>query len=471
VAVKLIDLQLIYGVAGAREKFEDLASQLVKSEQPSADKVRIVQGDGGIDVYVGELTDPQGIHVYQCKFFPLGLEDSQKGQIRKSFQACRDGDKFRLRKWTLCLPIDLSVDEKRWFEEWRSKQADSGVEIDDPWGALKLEGLLYRETNRELREAFFKEEHLTQIRELHAMLNRLLPDIAERLRQDAAERDAARQSGALANQQDELTRFVHAARESYQNQVGHAASASGYPSKRPSNWEVVIRPSWIPAHNRINTLKECWSVVEACRVRSNGWEYPVVTRGNRESGQDWVGATRTHQLDVESWRLSQKGLFVHLFPIWDDVENLEQPKSWPWDLPKGFVPQHFLSIDVAMRAITHIFQFGMNLAETAFDPGDGTVEISVRLTGTRDRVLVTWDDIRRLRECYHATEPMLEHTWRCSREELRRAPDDIARDAASWFFERFGWHEVSGEVLLRIQSKLFADHYTTVKNLLDPRHQ
>ena len=37
-AIKLIDLQLIYGVAGAREKFEDLASQLVKSEQPNADK-------------------------------------------------------------------------------------------------------------------------------------------------------------------------------------------------------------------------------------------------------------------------------------------------------------------------------------------------------------------------------------------------------------------------------------------------
>jgi hypothetical protein len=50
VAVKLIDLQLIYGVAGAREKFEDLTSQLVKTEHPRADKVRIVRGDGGIDV-------------------------------------------------------------------------------------------------------------------------------------------------------------------------------------------------------------------------------------------------------------------------------------------------------------------------------------------------------------------------------------------------------------------------------------
>jgi hypothetical protein len=35
-AVRLIDLQLIYGVAGAREKFEELASQLVKGDQPQA---------------------------------------------------------------------------------------------------------------------------------------------------------------------------------------------------------------------------------------------------------------------------------------------------------------------------------------------------------------------------------------------------------------------------------------------------
>lgn len=48
-AVKIIDLQLIYGVAGAREKFEELASQLIRSELPLAAKVRVSKGDGGID--------------------------------------------------------------------------------------------------------------------------------------------------------------------------------------------------------------------------------------------------------------------------------------------------------------------------------------------------------------------------------------------------------------------------------------
>ena len=89
-AVKLPDLQVIYGIAGARGQFEDLTSKLMKSEEPSADKVRVKKGDGGIDVHVGDLSDPAGIDVYQCKFFPQGLGDSQKRQISDSFKQCRD---------------------------------------------------------------------------------------------------------------------------------------------------------------------------------------------------------------------------------------------------------------------------------------------------------------------------------------------------------------------------------------------
>jgi hypothetical protein len=387
------------------------------------------------------------------------LEESQKDQIRKSFQRCRDSDKFTVKKWVLCLPVDLSLDERKWFEDWRSKQATSGILIEDPWGATKLEALLYQAKNRGLLEAYFKQEHLAQINELHSMLQRLVPDIAERLRQDAAEREEARRSDALARQEDDLARFVEAARESYLTLVGQATTVAGFPGNRPAHWEIVIRPSWIPAHDQINTLKECWSVVETCSVRSNGWEYPVVRHGTTMNGQDWVGATRTHRFEVESWRLSQKGVFAHMFAIWDDVERAgRQPPVGSWDLPRGFVPQHFLDIDVAIRTLTHIFRFATNLAEKAFDPGDGAVEVIIRLTGTRDRVLITWDDLCRLQECYRATEPTLEYTWRCPREELRRVPDDFARKAALWFFERFGWHEVSADVLSGIQSKVFSSH-------------
>jgi hypothetical protein len=47
-AVKLTHLKLIYGNAGAREKFEELATHLIRSERPDVERIRIVRGDGGI---------------------------------------------------------------------------------------------------------------------------------------------------------------------------------------------------------------------------------------------------------------------------------------------------------------------------------------------------------------------------------------------------------------------------------------
>ncbi len=450
-AVKLIDLQLIYGVAGAREKFEDLASQLVTGEQPRADKVRIVQGDGGIDVHVGELTDPFGIDVFQCKFFPQRLGDIQKGQIRESFKTCRDSTDFRTKRWTLCLPVDLSVDEKSWFEHWRSKQAASGIVIEDVWGATKLEGLLYQAKNRGLRESFFKEEHLTQIRETHGMVQNLV----NRTEDDEQQ---AKRAAELSRQADYVKEFVDAHRDYYRPAVDQAAASCKPPEIPPSHWEVVIRPSWIPEQPRVDTLNACWSVVNNARVRSNGWEYPDI-RMDRQNEADWVGATHTSGLYVESWRFSQSGVFVHAFPIWDDI-SMRGPKldHWRWILPKGFVPERFLDLDYALRMFTHIFRFASKLAEAAFDPEDETIEVTIRLLGTRDRVLITWDDPRRLMECCRATASYLENTWNCTRAELLSAPDRLAIKAAVWFFERFNWDNVSCEGLARIQQARFAQH-------------
>ena len=87
------------------------------------------------------------------------------------------------------------MDEKRWFEEWRAAQVSSAVAIDDPWGATTLEGLLYEDKNKGLKEAFFKEEHLTTIREVHNLLQQLVADMAQRLTQDALDRQRRRSGG------------------------------------------------------------------------------------------------------------------------------------------------------------------------------------------------------------------------------------------------------------------------------------
>jgi hypothetical protein len=455
--VKLIDLQLIYGVAGAQEKFEQLATLLVKGEYPSATQVRTAQGDGGIDVYVGEFTDTGGIDVYQAKFFVKGIGKSQKEQIRGSFSTIQGSATFKAKSWTLCLPINMSAEETEWFEGWKAKQ--TGIDIRQPWDATKLEFLLLQPKNRGVKEGFFKEEYLTQIREMHWMMEKLVNRVEEWFRGVEADQKHLKESDALSRQAEYLQQFVDALRVHYLGAVGRAATKLGFSSKRPSHhWEVVIRPSWIPDHPRIDTLKECWSIVGAASVRSNGWTYPVIREEIRQTGQDWIGATGINKLKVESWRLSPSGVFAHMFHISGDAKTQGfKPDSWPWDLPKGFVPQHFLDVDAATRALTHAFRFAASLADKAFDPGEGTVEVSVCVTGTCDRVLITWDDPERLMECCRAFAPNLEHTWPCPSQELRSAPDDFALKAAIWLFERFNWHDVSAEVVTRIQKKQFAE--------------
>jgi hypothetical protein len=172
-AAKLASLQILWGVAGAREKFEDMVCQLIHVERPDSQRIRIVKGDGGLDSFVGELRKPVGIDVFQVKYFPGKIDDAQKGQIRDSFATVRDSNKFKVKSWTLCLPVDMSLEETEWFEGWKAKQAGSGIEIRQPWGALHIENLLLQEKNQTIREAFFREESTVLLREQVGVLNEL----------------------------------------------------------------------------------------------------------------------------------------------------------------------------------------------------------------------------------------------------------------------------------------------------------
>lgn len=180
-SVKLSNLQLLYGVAGGREKFEELVSQLIHAENPGSNRIRVVVGDEGIDSFEGNLTDPAGIDVYQVKYFIGGIGDSQKTQIRGSFASVRDSDKVKARSWTLCLPIDMGLDEREWFERWATKQKDSDIEIRPVWGELHIEGLLLQDKHRSIREAFFKQEHLEILRQQSGTLEKLLHEFTTRI--------------------------------------------------------------------------------------------------------------------------------------------------------------------------------------------------------------------------------------------------------------------------------------------------
>ncbi len=106
---------------GARRVFSQLVTHCVRSDYPDALSIRPSPGDEGIDTLVGDFESQ--VRVYQAKYFCDGLYEAQRSQIRASWKTCVESKYFKhLVLWTLCIPIEMSTDEVRWWQGWRSRQ-------------------------------------------------------------------------------------------------------------------------------------------------------------------------------------------------------------------------------------------------------------------------------------------------------------------------------------------------------------
>ena len=130
-----------YTLAGAREKFEQICTRLLQRiHGANAHDPRPSQGDDGIDVMVGDFSAP--IEVWQCKYFPRELGDAQKNQIREAFRRAQESTKFTMKRWTLCVPIDLSTKEFEWWSKWKAeREQKTGIPM-ELWDGSYLLNLL-----------------------------------------------------------------------------------------------------------------------------------------------------------------------------------------------------------------------------------------------------------------------------------------------------------------------------------------
>lgn len=159
----LIDFQYLAhragSPAGGRELFEKLALQLIKLDHPQAQNVRPMPGDWGIDGFVGELDDV--VSIWQAKYFIERFDTSQKSQITKSIKkalkaAAKNG--YKVKAWTLCVPIDLEADAHVWFTKLKRELRKAGV-ICQLWAANDLERFMLREDGEAIRRYFFPSEN------------------------------------------------------------------------------------------------------------------------------------------------------------------------------------------------------------------------------------------------------------------------------------------------------------------------
>jgi hypothetical protein len=143
----MIDLRILrdrWTEEGARSVFAQLVTQCVKTTYPAAGTIRPDPGDEGIDTFVGEFEGSK-LKVYQAKFFCDGVGESQKDQIRKSWTTCKKSSYFdNVVMWTLCLPIDMSFEETRWWQKWRQREITKTGRQIDLWPLSRFVGFYGR---------------------------------------------------------------------------------------------------------------------------------------------------------------------------------------------------------------------------------------------------------------------------------------------------------------------------------------
>ncbi|WP_297868794.1 AAA family ATPase [uncultured Flavobacterium sp.] len=106
-------------IEGARAAFERDCGTLfnVIYKDRNVKTVKISVGDGGIDVFIGNI-GVEPISVIQCKFFLEDFGSSQKQQIKDSFNTVINSGEFVTEKWILCIPRTLDLKQNKWWCEW-----------------------------------------------------------------------------------------------------------------------------------------------------------------------------------------------------------------------------------------------------------------------------------------------------------------------------------------------------------------
>lgn len=152
-----------YGEAGARDIFENICVQLFQKKFENAYAVQASPGDDGIDILVGDLRGE--IVVYQCKYFINGIDVAQKAQIREAYKTVTE--EYQVKEWYLCIPTLFTVDNHKWWSEWKNKmQQRNSIKIDFFDGSRLL--MLLKECD--MYDRIFDEDIRNTLKEIQEYL-------------------------------------------------------------------------------------------------------------------------------------------------------------------------------------------------------------------------------------------------------------------------------------------------------------
>lgn len=243
-------------------------------------------------------------------------------------------------------------------------------------------------------------------------------------------------TGHPASEGTELERYqpeLQAAEEFFSEVLSTEVQQRGH-------WGLAVMPSMY-AKERVPDIRTVAQAVTASAVTLRGWTFPHVDEGNsqnfaqgRQSSTIWTDYNYS-----ESFRAYLSGLFVWRATYWDDS-------------PKVGGPRRDMSWVNIIFQITEFFIFISRYYARIAE--DATLAVSIRLTDTGGRVLVSRGDAGPLFANYVCPEDEIEIIREYSVSELRASPEEAARPIIRRVFELFQWTGVRDDLIQQRQHQL-----------------
>lgn len=185
------------------------------------------------------------------------------------------------------------------------------------------------------------------------------------------------------------------------------------------------------------------------KVRFRGWDYPHVSnKYGIKSGTDWIENLTDWSGYKEYWRMYRSGQFFHLFGCredwWGEVRIF-------WSQQSYTKPGYGLSIMSTLYTLTEIYEFAARLAKKGIF--NDFLKVSITLSGTKNRRLVTLEINRSLNDNYICNIENIPLSRTISQEEIIGKGNAFAIDDTLNIFERFNWFNAPRKVLEEEQDK------------------
>jgi hypothetical protein len=203
-----------------------------------------------------------------------------------------------------------------------------------------------------------------------------------------------------------------------------------------SRWEVIAHPT--AYKKRVMELRELKGFVANSQVNLRGWPFPDIDHekaGNFNSGYQ---SYTDHQDKREGFRLYNTGLFV-----WKGTMSEELHSGWKQSLDV---------VSTIWRA-TEIWEFLKRLYEIF--PAADDLSITIRLVGCQGRILRSSDYFTRIFPWHRSSEDTIEINETLQEAELAGTSDEMARAMARHIFAVFNWMDISEDLLMHQQDKLY----------------